>query len=231
MYNISTTEKETEIVKPLDGNHYYFIHSTGYVSEVTFTKERPQKNIKVQGKIYARIRGKSKLLIDLMCKHFIGDLSYAHQITYTATQDNRIPLSNILVKKLAYPSGLSEEHGSLFAKYKCQSKADSANKRGEDKITGFDVFNCLQRTKFTCIYCHSALTKEWHLDHFFSLSKNGKNQSKNLAASCRMCNLMKGALDGYQFIAQCKRISDKNASAFEKGGFSPDANLLIKERE
>jgi len=95
--------------------------------------------------------------------------------------------------------------------YKCQAKANSANKRFDDKITKSDVLNSLKRFDFKCGYCFKPIpTKHWQLDHFNPKANGGKNTHDNLVPCCRWCNTMKNALDGWAFIHKCKQISTDN---------------------
>ena len=47
-------------------------------------------------------------------------------------------------------------------------------------------------------------------NHFIAISKQGRNVVENIVPSCPRCNLMKGAMDGYQFIKWCKKITEHN---------------------
>lgn len=96
--------------------------------------------------------------------------------------------------------------------FKIETKVKSSNGRFKaDKISKHDVLTMLEKFKFRCLYCDSKLKPNgWHLDHFNSKAMGGKNVFENLAPSCKWCNLMKGALDGYAFLNRCKFINDNN---------------------
>lgn len=100
---------------------------------------------------------------------------------------------------------------SLLRQFKCQTKANSANKRFDDKITKYDVLFSLKLNDFKCFYCNDKIDfKYWELDHFYSRAMFGKNEKSNLVACCKWCNTMKNALDGNSFLAKCSQILENN---------------------
>lgn len=106
---------------------------------------------------------------------------------------------------------ISIEENEKYIAFRCKERAVSNNSRCTYKITGFDVFNCLLSHDFKCHYCNNTLNnKDWNLDHFYPLSRGGKNKNTNIVPSCRRCNMMKGDLNGYDFINKCKEISLAN---------------------
>lgn len=96
--------------------------------------------------------------------------------------------------------------------WKCSAKAGSANARFKDKnsekITKHDVYRALEIMQFKCFYCNSPLdANTWQLDHFTAVSNGGLNNFLNLCCSCKICNTMKGTLDGNQFYSIIDKIS------------------------
>lgn len=125
---------------------------------------------------------------------------------------------NHLKPNLARDYYFMTRHQQYRAKqYKCLNKACTANSRFEDKVTTIDILNLLERFNYKCLYCGDKLKPEkWQLDHFYSRSMGGKNVLGNLAPSCKWCNLSKSALDGYAYIAKCKKVAEFNLVAPEK---------------
>lgn len=81
-----------------------------------------------------------------------------------------------------------------------------------------------------CFFCGCSITMAGHLDHLIPVYRGGSNISRNLVASCRSCNLTKGAdiieitnpwtIKDYQSrIAAKKKYDDKlkkkNVSSFK----------------
>lgn len=103
----------------------------------------------------------------------------------------------------------SDNHN--FKIYKCETKAKSANKRFNDSISPWDVLDVLIKYNYKCFYCSdSIIPSKWQLDHFYPLANGGKNDFNNLVCTCKWCNTMKNALDGFAFINKCKNISENN---------------------
>ncbi len=102
--------------------------------------------------------------------------------------------------------------------FKCKFRATYANKRFDDKISSIDVLNTLKRFSFKCAYCGDLLNyNNWQLDHFYAKAMGGKNKINNLAPTCKWCNTMKNALDGFAFIEKCKKIVASNLIEHELG--------------
>lgn len=105
----------------------------------------------------------------------------------------------------------SKEDLNNIKYYGIKNRVCRANKRFDDKLTLKDVLNLLIRFNYSCVYCGCRVSpKHWQLDHFYSKAMGGKNKIDNLAPSCKWCNQMKNALDGYAFIERCKKITENN---------------------
>jgi len=50
-----------------------------------------------------------------------------------------------------------------------------------------------------CFWCSKPLDSEYHIDHFYPISRGGDNSIENLVVSCPHCNLSKGAKDPLEF--------------------------------
>ena len=117
---------------------------------------------------------------------------------------------------------------SIIRQYKCSSRASSANKRFEEKISSLDVLLALKKNDFKCFYCNDNIDfRNWQLDHFFPRANNGKNSAENLVACCKWCNTMKNALCGNSFINKCSEIVSNNF--FVKNNFDA-IKIIIKGR-
>lgn len=57
-----------------------------------------------------------------------------------------------------------------------------------------------------CTYCGVACESDYHVDHFYPLSRGGKHQIANLRIACKSCNLRKSNRDPHEFI---KSLSEK----------------------
>ena len=58
----------------------------------------------------------------------------------------------------------------------------------------------ISKAKKICHYCNSECFNDFHVDHFYPISKNGSHSLCNLVIACPACNLSKGASDPYSFI-------------------------------
>ena len=126
-----------------------------------------------------------------MLEYFGTNIKEFKKYSYKV-KNGKIPIDCINIKSIDEFSSLDEQN--IFV-YKCREKANSHNNRVKhlNKITMYDVLNCLKRFDFTCFYCGGKISsKLWHLDHVHPISKGGLNSNNNIASSCKECNLMKG---------------------------------------
>ena len=187
----------------------YFISSDGIVFKIENGKEVRLRTYrgKRNKRVYVEIDKISRELVYLMMEYFGIKYTPYDKLYYTVTEDLRIPLGSIRVKKFLSKTDLTEENERLLYKFRCEIKANSANGRAADQVTPIQVFQVIKLYNFRCVYCNRELYPEtWHLDHFTSLSRGGKNIFENLVASCNDCNIMKGAMDGNQFYTHCVRV-------------------------
>jgi hypothetical protein len=109
-----------------------------------------------------------------------------------------------------------------------------SNSRFSDNLLVIDLLNAFKRSDFKCTYCKEQLDPvSWQLDHFHAKARGGKNEFKNLAPSCRWCNIMKNALSGDSFLLKCKKIFLLNLdtdipSPTEKGKFISLKDFPVK---
>jgi hypothetical protein len=191
----------------------FFISEAGYVFKVENKKEviLPIHKKKHTVNPFVYIMDKKYDLLYLMLEYFNIEVTPNDSIRYRLGKDNMIPLSAIKIVRTKKSSHLEDSEAEKFNKFKCVSKATSANLRCEFKISPNDVYSVLKLHDYRCIYCFDLLeNKEWHLDHFYALSKGGKNKIENIVPSCRTCNVMKSDMDGNQFIVWCKKVIKRN---------------------
>jgi len=190
----------------------YFISEAGYVFRITNGKEEILKSHKKPHAVnpYVFIDNKPYDLLYLMIEYFEIKVGPTSSVKYTMDKNNFIQLSSIKVKTYNFGNDFTDKEAFDLIKYKCEEKARAANLRCKFRINAIDVYVVLKLYEFSCVYCNTSLNgRTWHLDHFTALSKNGKNKIENIVPSCPRCNMMKGAMDGHQFISHCKRIANK----------------------
>lgn len=196
-------------VRPIKKTNNYFISTEGFVFKIVDGKEIicTPKQTPISKEIQVFINNKPYNLLYLMMEYFIGDINQNQSYKFTITKELTIPANSIIIKnRLAKEDLLPPEVADMF-KYKCHAKASSANSRHEQKISPVDVYKTLAVHDFKCVYCNTCLhPNNWHLDHFNSIHKGGHNMFENIVPSCGVCNIMKGALDGFQFYKRCKMV-------------------------
>ena len=57
-----------------------------------------------------------------------------------------------------------------------------------------------------CHWCEAKCPDDYHVDHYFPLSKGGKHEIENLVISCPTCNIKKNAKDPYEFAQERGRL-------------------------
>jgi HNH endonuclease len=85
--------------------------------------------------------------------------------------------------------------------------------KAEGAHTADDIRRLYEEQKGLCYYCQVPLNGRFHLDHKQPLSKEGSEWPANLACTCAVCNLSKGALTEQEFrdkIAHLERIRGKS---------------------
>jgi DNA-binding Lrp family transcriptional regulator len=189
--------------QPLSFAENYYISKEGYIFYLSH--EIQLLPFIKNSVITVLIKGQEYSVLNLMIEYFIYENK---EFTYEYTQDKMRPL-RIPLRNIKRVSEIKTFNGN--DSFNCISRVYTANKRAKECITIEDVQNVLKRDNYKCIYCNKNLTKNnWHLDHVKPLSKNGKNEFNNLAASCKTCNLMKNSMIKVDFIAKCGTIYNFN---------------------
>lgn len=206
--NTIQRERSTYKVIPLKNSPGHFISEGGYVFKVINGREVECRHY-VSGdkrEAYVDIGEKKPLnLLHLMIQYFVGDMSIKTSLKYKVTKKCHIPLSSI--KAIKSDGSIHDEDARLISVYKCSEKASGANARARDVITPMDILNVLKKHEFRCGYCGCDLfVNTWQIDHFRSLSVNGKNIPENIVPSCQPCNVMKHTQDGDSFYKRCLTI-------------------------
>jgi hypothetical protein len=185
----------------------YFISSSGYVFKTYLRKEIkvPAFFNESRSDVFVNIEGRVLNLLYLMCEHFNITQSDTETLKYTVNENLEIPLGSIIKRRRTLD--LTDADYALIKAYKCAEKSNAANQRALDKITPSVVLRVLKMYNFRCVYCNCEISsKLWHLDHYYPLSKHGKNILENLVSSCDRCNIMKGNQTGEQFYSRCAQI-------------------------
>jgi 5-methylcytosine-specific restriction endonuclease McrA len=190
----------------------HFISEAGYVFKTSQGKEEIIPILTSPKTInpFVNINNKQYDLLYLMLEYFNVKVTPYDSVRYKLAKDNHLPLGCIKVIRNKHSLRLDEESAKLFNLYKCTEKANSANIRCTHKISANDVFEILNIYSYKCIYCQTDLKKVWHLDHYTPLSRGGKNNFKNIVPSCPRCNIMKGNMDGHQFVRWCQKVVNNN---------------------
>lgn len=200
---------------PVKGFTNIFLNTvTGDMFTVKDGKDIPLKTDSIKEKAQIVIAGKHYEILYLVLGSLGIEFSIHDRITYKITKGGFISPNSIKIVPSTAPSD-SEHH--LIFQYKCDVKANSANSRFKDKISASTVLQVLKLSNYNCLYCGSELKPDdWQLDHFHPKAFAGKNVIENLAASCRKCNMMKGYLDGKNFLKRCFAICANNKMLNEK---------------
>ncbi len=193
--------------KLINNTNRYFIHKDGYVFKVKDYKETIINIQIIRGVPKVKI-GNQRLNIALLMIEYFSEKKLSNfKITYKIV-DGKLPLKNI--KIITLNENIEDNDSILIFKYKCKEKANAQNNRVKhiSTITEMDVLNSLKRTSFKCFYCNENISqKNWHLDHVTPLSLGGLNSNNNITPSCKICNLMKGAIALDKFLYQIEKIN------------------------
>ena len=60
--------------------------------------------------------------------------------------------------------------------------------------------------KKVCHWCGVKCDDDYHIDHYYPLSKGGKHEVSNLVIACPTCNMRKNAKDPYDFAQERGRL-------------------------
>jgi len=73
------------------------------------------------------------------------------------------------------------------------------------KVSIIELYFLVLSSK-NCFWCGISLDGNFHIDHFYPLSKGGKHSISNLVISCPFCNLSKGCKLPSDFINYLKKV-------------------------
>lgn len=181
---------------------------TGTIFTVRNGKDIPIKTLPNQKKVCVNINGKGYSVLDLILSNYDFVFSNTDRIKFKINDLGYISPRSVKINSIG---NLSDDDEGISIKYKCKTKAGSANARFKDKISYGAVLQVLKLSDFNCVYCSTKLNPEdWHLDHIQPKCFSGVNTLENIAASCPKCNLMKGGQDASAFIDQCKKVCINN---------------------
>lgn len=183
----------------------------------------PKPTISINGVAYS--------ILSLLLATYDFKYSDTDRIGYKVSKSGFISPSTIKIRSIG---NLSSEDDVLCLKYRCDTKANSANSRFRDKISKGTILQVLRISDFKCVYCGCDIEPDdWHLDHYHPKAAGGVNVIENLAPSCSVCNQMKGALDGINFLKRCKRIClhNKLLNSEEINKFCGDWDSINQKRE
>jgi len=65
----------------------------------------------------------------------------------------------------------------------------------KDGITGPQQIQWEKSQTKYCYWCGTNCESDYHVDHYFPLSKGGEHEESNLVIACPMCNLSKSTKD------------------------------------
>jgi len=88
-------------------------------------------------------------------------------------------------------------------KFNYKSKRRVIEKEG---IVFSELTKWASKQNKTCYWCNVNCDKNYHIDHYYPLSKGGKHEVENLVISCPKCNLTKSAKDPLVFAKQIGRL-------------------------
>jgi 5-methylcytosine-specific restriction endonuclease McrA len=87
-----------------------------------------------------------------------------------------------------------------------ESNRISGHKRRARKLENGGSFsaeqikNILKQQKNKCVVCRANISKTFHIDHIFPLSRGGSNSATNIQLLCPTCNRCKGARHPIDFM-------------------------------
>ena len=110
--------------------------------------------------------------------------------------------------RAANPEAIRDRHAAYAAANPELCRAKNANRRARKRNatgshTAADVAILVVLQKGKCACCKTSIKDGYHVDHIYSLSKNGSNDKLNLQLLCPTCNTSKGAKHPVDFM-QCR---------------------------
>lgn len=92
--------------------------------------------------------------------------------------------------------------------YKAIRKSYKARRRAQENngISGPELAKWVSEQTKVCHWCEAKCPDDYHVDHYFPLSKGGKHEIENLVIACPSCNMTKQAKDPYEFAQERGRL-------------------------
>lgn len=202
--------------KVIRGHSKYMVNMNGHV---TYADNDDPKGFQMINGIKKYLLepdkgNKLSILLPEQCILLAYQLGYQQgdTILYNDRNKENKKLDNLSYRKPPIVIAFDGKNDVTIKKqWKCNSKVRSANGRTTQGglLTIDEVYRCLIVCDFKCFYCVEDLQPErWHLDHALPIIQGGKNEFKNLRASCPTCNMMKGALTVNQFRNRLLRLNE-----------------------
>ena len=76
----------------------------------------------------------------------------------------------------------------------------------QGKIKAKEVRELKEKQKNRCYWCHTDISKEYHIDHYTPLSKGGEHLIDNIVLTCPFCNMSKHDKDPIDFANKLGRL-------------------------
>jgi 5-methylcytosine-specific restriction endonuclease McrA len=91
----------------------------------------------------------------------------------------------------------------------CITRYRARRRNAPGRITAKDVRAQYDVQRGTCFYCPRSLAHcNFHVDHYFPLSRGGSNEPTNIVLACPPCNGAKGAKLPWEFRTRKERALD-----------------------
>ena len=76
----------------------------------------------------------------------------------------------------------------------------------QGKIKAKEIRELKEKQKNRCYWCHTDISKEYHIDHYVPLSKGGEHLIENIVLACPFCNMSKHDKDPLEFANKNGRL-------------------------
>ena len=71
------------------------------------------------------------------------------------------------------------------------TRRDARVRGAEGNFTASDIDDLMERQRGKCVVCKDDISKKYHIDHIYPVSKGGSNYPSNLQLLCPPCNRSK----------------------------------------
>lgn len=88
-------------------------------------------------------------------------------------------------------------------------KSYKAKRRSLERggVSTAELADWQSRAEKICHYCGCECEDDFHVDHYYPLSRGGKHELDNLVIACPSCNVKKNAMDPVEFIKKQSRFT------------------------